>query len=106
VDRVTLVTEGWASDHVFEARSFLQRWRGLKGLPDGSRLLLAARSVHGFGLRGPHLVAAIGGDMKVSEVRVLEPGRVLSFPRARFILEMPMDGTPPPVGSMLELHRG
>ena len=106
MDRVTLVTEGWASYRVFAARSFLEKWRGVKGLPDGSRLLLATRSVHGFGLKSPLLVAAIGGDMKVSDVQVLEPGRVLFYPRARFILEMPIDGTLPPVGSVLELRRG
>lgn len=106
MDRVTLVTEGWASDGVFAASSFLERWRGVKGLPDGSRLLLTARSVHGFGLKSPLLVAAIGGDMRVSDVEILRPGRVLSYPRARFILEMPLEGTPPPVGSVLEIHPG
>lgn len=106
MDRVTLVTEGWASGRVFAAGSFLEKWRGVKGLPEGSRLILAARSVHGFGLKGPLLVAAMDDDMRVTDVQVLEPGRVLTFPRARFILEMPIEGDPPPVGAMLELRGG
>ncbi|MBW3667322.1 MAG: hypothetical protein KY394_06985 [Actinobacteria bacterium] len=106
MDQITLVTEGWAAGRVFAARSFLDRWRGVKRLPDGSRLLLAARWVHGFGLRDPLVVAAIDAEMKVAEVRILRRGRLLSFPQARFLLEMPTGATPPPVGSVLEMRRG
>lgn len=106
MDRVTLVTEGWTSQPVFAARSFLEKWRGVKALPGGSWLLMPAKSVHGFGLKETLLVAAIDGDMRVSDVRVLDPGRVLFFPRARLVLELPIDETAPPVGSVLELHRG
>lgn len=67
----------------------------------GSGLLLETRSVHGFGMRAPVRAVAITPGMRVSAVQWLLPGRVLIFPTARFVLELPAWVTPPRVGATL-----
>lgn len=67
----------------------------------GSGLLLQTRSVHGIGLRAPVRAVAITTGMRVLAVRWLLPGRIIFFPRARFVLELPAWVTPPPVGATL-----
>lgn len=100
VDSISLIADGWAARRIRLARSFRERWRGIELVP-GSGLLLETRSVHGFGMRVPVRAVAITPGMRVSAVRWLLPGRVLFFPRARFVLELPAWQSPPPVGSIL-----
>lgn len=100
VDSISLVTDGWAARGICHARSFRERWRGIEQVP-GSGLLLETRSVHGFGMRAPVRAVAITPGMRVSAVRWLLPWRILFFPTARFILELPAWQSPPPIGSTL-----
>lgn len=100
-----LVTEGWAT-RAHLARSFLDRWLGIRRVAGSKPVLIPTRSVHGFGLEAPLLVAVIDAGMRVGQVRALRPGGVLTFPTARYVLEMPMGSEPPPPGSVLELVRG
>lgn len=100
VDTISLVADGWAARGIRRARSFRERWRGIKPMP-GSGLLLETRSVHGFGLTAPVRAVAITPGMRVLAVRWLLPGRILFFPTARFVLELPAWQSPPIVGSTL-----
>jgi hypothetical protein len=68
--------------------------------------LLKTRSVHGFGLDAPLQIAAIDSHMEVYSLRRLRPGRVLFFPGARFVLELPLGADPPRLGSRLEIRIG
>lgn len=105
MDQIKLVTEGWATPaHL--ARSFLDRWRGVKRVVGPFPLLLPTRSVHGVGLDAPILVVPIDAGLKVGDIRILQPGRFLTFPGARYVLEMPLASKPPPLGSTLELRHG
>lgn len=64
-------------------------------------LLLETRSVHGFGLRAPIQVVSIGPDGTVQAVERLDRRRIAWFPRARWILELPIDNPVPGVGERL-----
>lgn len=100
-----LATEGWSTPaHL--ARSFLDRWRGIKRVAGPFPLLLRTRSVHGLGLDAPIIVAPIDAGLKVGKIRILQPGRFITFPRARYVLEMPLGSKPPPLGSTLEMRHG
>lgn len=87
------------------ARSFHQRWRGLKALPPGSALLLRTRSVHGFGMRHPFLAVALDDRLQVITSRVVRPDHIAWFPGARLVLEMSAGTEPPPHGAVLEARR-
>lgn len=74
------------------ARSRAAKRRGLLGRDsiDSAILLVRTRSVHTVGMREPILVAACDRDLRVVELRVLPPGRIL-LPRlrTRHVVEMP-----------------
>ncbi|HLT97748.1 MAG TPA: hypothetical protein VK070_13295 [Acidimicrobiia bacterium] len=82
------------------ANSHRLRWRGLMWR-DPFPLLLETRSVHGFGLRAPIQVVSIGPDGTVQAVERLDRRRIAWFPRARWILELPIDNPVPGVGERL-----
>lgn len=66
-------------------------------------MLFKTRSVHGFGMRRPILVVAIGRDFTVIGSTVLGPNRIAFYPRARYLLEMPIGREVPAVGSRIEI---
>lgn len=47
------------------------------------------------------LVVGLDDQHRVTAVRVLRPGRIVTMVRARHVLELPMDREPPPHGSVL-----
>lgn len=106
MDSVSLAADGWTADCVLRARTFRERWRGVKSIPEDAVLLMKTRSVHGIGLRASLRVVAVSSGMQVYAVRWLHPGRVLFFPKARFILELPPEADTPPIGSRLEIGCG
>lgn len=81
------------------AEGFWERLVGMRALHPGQALLLAARSVHGIGLSAPLTVVGLDGGGTVVGVRVLRPGRVVSFRRARWMLELPAGEPAPAIGT-------
>lgn len=98
--RVTL--DGYGDIPV--ARTFRERWRGLRGSPPDAALLLRARSVHGFGMERPLLVVGLDDTMTVIGAKELAPRRVVTFLRGRWVLELPKGSRPPERGTRLSLH--
>lgn len=82
-------------------RRFPQRWRGLRGSPEGSSLALPVSSVHGFGMDRELVVVGLDADLRVVASTRLRPNRILWLRGARWIVELPADATPPPVGTRL-----
>lgn len=66
-------------------------------------MLFATRSVHGFGMHHGLRLVALDCHLVVLAVRVLEPGRIVWFRRAAFVLEMPLDHPEPPQGVRLSI---
>lgn len=106
MESVSLTGDGWTAHGVLRARSFRERWRGVKSIPEDAGLLLQTRSVHGFGMHTPLRVVAVTPRMRVYAVRRLLPRRVMFFLRARFVLELPLEADAPLIGSRLEIRSG
>jgi hypothetical protein len=66
-------------------------------------MLLAAHSVHGFGMRHGLRLVSLDANLVVLAVTVLEPARIVWFRRAAFVLEMPLDHPSPPHGVKLSI---
>ncbi len=96
-----LVTDGWSSGPVHEATSFWSRWKGIRGVPGGSGLIIRGRSVHGIGLSDPLLVVGLDENDRVVHVARLEPGRVVGCRRAAAMLELQLGVPAPPLGARL-----
>jgi uncharacterized membrane protein (UPF0127 family) len=95
------VGDGWSSGTVVVARTFLQRWRGLRPRTEGSGMVFRTRSVHGFGMKEPLLVIGLDAQGRVTQTRILRPRSGLFLTGARHILELPLDREPPPVDAVL-----
>ena len=104
MDRVALL--GWSSESgsVGYARSFRERWRGLKGMPEGSAILMKTRSVHGFGVKAPFRAVGLTSTFEVVKTREVKPWRVVNFTGCRYVLELPIDVEPPLTGETLEMR--
>lgn len=89
---------------VSEARTFWQRWRGLRGLPAGASVLIRTRSVHGFGVGTPFRAIGLTSLLQVSATHVVKPGRIARFPGCRYVLELPLEADAPEPGVTLELR--
>lgn len=100
-----MVAPGWRCGPVTVAATARARRRGLRPRPRGRRLLLRTRSVHGFGMAEELAVVGIGRDERVGAVRVLRPGRMVTIPGSRWILELPRDHPLPAVGDRVRLVR-
>lgn len=100
--RVRLISEGWISEAA-RAVTFIERFRGLRGEPDGARLLLETSSVHTLGMKRSISVVMIDRDLKVIRAQALMPNRVIFERSARFILEVPRGSQLPAVGSRVEI---
>jgi hypothetical protein len=98
---VEAVGAGWRSGPLLVARSRRQRRRGLRPRPAGRGLLLAARSVHGFGMREPLGVVSLGPDGAVRRTGVLFPARLFGDRGAGWIIELPPGRPLPPQGIVL-----
>lgn len=66
-------------------------------------MLIGTWSVHGFGMNRSLVAVGIGRDHRVMGVRTLRPNRVVVFPGARYVLEMPSGSVPPRVGEEVRI---
>ena len=96
----------WSSPPVKVAISFLQQWKGLRPTADGLGMLIRGRSVHGFGMKESLHVVGLNAQRCVVGVRILRPRHLAIVRGARHILELPIDGEPPPLGVVLTWERG
>ena len=96
---------GWRSTPLDLAATRRTRCRGLIPASFDHGLLLAGRSVHGFGMRHELSVLALDEAGTVLAVRTLRPRRVLTFPAARWLAELPPDAAAPQPGTRLLLAR-
>jgi hypothetical protein len=104
MDRVALLGRSSEFGVVGYARSFRERRRGLKGLPEGSAILMKTRSVHGFGVKAPFRAVGLTKTFEVVKIHEVIPWRVVNFPGCRYVLELPMDVEPPLTGETLEMR--
>ena len=100
--RVRLTAGGWSSE-AEQAVTFVDRFRGLRALSPGARLLIETRSVHTIGLTRPINVVVIGRDGSVLDTRTLTRNRVLVNRLARHILEVPHGSDLPDLDSKVEI---
>lgn len=103
MEQICLVGDGWESGPLFPARSFSERLRGIRGVPDGWGLLVETRSVHGFGLREPLRVVALDDDLEVLGTKMLLPNRIVIYPQARLLIELTRARQPPRRGTRLRV---
>jgi uncharacterized membrane protein (UPF0127 family) len=89
---------------VLVARTRAERRRGLRPRAQGRGLLLATRSVHGWGMREPLRVVSLDAAGRVRRVAVLPPGRLFVDPGARWIVELPMSRSAPAEGMTLQVR--
>ena len=97
------MTRGWSYGPVMEAESFADRLRGLHRLEPGASLLIRTSSVHAFGLHRSFRAIGLSGELEVVAHTIVRPWRAVRFPGCAFVIEMPVDAPPPPVGSRLEM---
>lgn len=100
---VRVTGDGWCHSPVILAESGYERWRGLRGLPARSAMLLASSSVHGIGMRRAFLAVGITSHGVVKQVLAVRPGKIVSLSGCRYVLELPLDVTPPGPGTRLEV---
>ena len=86
-----------------EAQSFADRFRGLNKLEPGESLLIRTSSVHAFGFRHPFRAIGLSANLEVVAHTIVQPWRLVWFPGCAFVVEMPTDAVPPPMGSRLEM---
>ncbi|MFH1330602.1 MAG: hypothetical protein ABIJ48_08145 [Actinomycetota bacterium] len=88
------------------ARTRRERFGGLRPRPHGRGLLLAARSVHSFGMAEPLRVISLDARGRVRRVALLRPGRVFFDRGACWVVELPACRPAPPVGTALQVVTG
>ena len=100
--RVRLTAGAWSSE-AEQATTFIDRFRGLRALSPGARLLIETRSVHTIGLPFSIAVVVIGRDGSVLDTRTLTRNRVLFHRLAQHILEVPHGSDLPALDSKVEI---
>lgn len=103
MDTITLRGNGCDYEHVPVAKSFWERWRGLKSQSDGSSLLIKTNAINSRGMDRPFLAVGLDDGCAVTEVRVIEAGEFAWFAGSRWVLELPVASRPPSVGDVFEL---
>lgn len=104
MEQVDLSSPGWQMSGLV-ARTFLDRFLGMRRAPPGSALVIRARSVHGFGIRHEIPVIGLDADMRVVSTRTLRPNRVIVVPSARLLVELPRGRPMPRIGDRVEVTR-
>ncbi len=100
---VLISGDNW-TDRARMARGFRDRLTGLRKSSIGDSILIPTRSVHGFGMRWPIMAVGIDADLRVIGAKLLRPRRVVVFPKARYILEVPVGEPVPPGGSIVHIE--
>lgn len=96
--------DGWSLQPVFRARSFFERWRGLRGLGEGASMIIETSSVHAVGMRESFRAIGLSEDLVVAEIRLVRPWQAVRFPGCRYVMEMPIEEEAPRVGSRVEVE--
>ena len=100
-NRFELRAPGWRSGPVTLAGTRRARLAGLRQSRGGLGMLLAARSVHGFGLQVALWAVSLDQGGRVRGVSMLSPGGLLIDSAAVWFLELPLDVSPPAPGLQL-----
>lgn len=103
---VTLLVDGIPVRPVLYADRFVDRLRGLVGMPPTTAMIIPGRSVHGCGLRRSLWAVGVGGNGLVRSVTRLRPFGLRVDPGARWLLELPWEDRPPPPGSRVAFLLG
>lgn len=103
MDTVTIRGDNSDYEHVRVARSFWDRWRGLKRQRDDAALLIETSAINSRGMDRAFLAVGLDDGYSVTEVRVVEAGEFAWFAGTKFVLELPVESQPPSVGETLEL---
>lgn len=102
---VEVAGAGWRSGPLLVARTRRERWRGLRPRPRGRGLLLAGRSVHGFGMEESLQVISLDAAGWVRRVTEMRPRGIFVDRRARWILELPLESGAPAEGTALKVRQ-
>jgi hypothetical protein len=105
MERVKLSTSQWKVSG-YMARTFADRFFGVRRVPPGSIVVIPARSVHGFGLDQPLEVVGLDAGLRVVATATLRPNRIVAFPSARIIVELPSGRPVPEQGDLVEVTGG
>ena len=95
--RVGFRCGGWAIDDIRLAVGFRARLVGVRR-KDIDTMLLPVRSIHTWGMRQPIRVIGIDASGVVIATAVVGPRSVVRWTAARWILEVPEEVPPPPIG--------
>lgn len=93
------------SRSVLMPETFLERLTGLHAHSWDDSMLIPTRSVHGLGMGRPLRVVGLSRDLTVLRTDVLRPWRFRTFTKASYVLELPIDAPPPPLGAKLTMSR-
>lgn len=102
---VEVAGAGWRSGPLLLARTHRERWRGVRPGARGRGLLLAGRSVHGWGMREPLLVLSLDSTGRVRRVALLRPRAVFVDLGASWIIELPVGSGAPVEATILKVRR-
>jgi len=105
MERVGLSTADWSVEGVI-AQTFGDRLLGVWRAPEGCAVVIPTSSVHSFGRRRPLDVVALDAGMRVVGTKTLQPNRLVAFPSAKVIIELPAGYPVPSKGDRVELTSG
>ena len=106
IGTIDLRAPDWGVAGVHIAATPRARLVGLRGSSDEQALLLRGRSVHGFGMRRAVSIVALDAEGRVLGCATLHSRRLVFFPAATWILEVPAGRSTPPRGARLRVGTG
>lgn len=92
----------WSSGPVGIARTFRERWKGLRPRPLGHGLMIQTSSIHTFGMRSPLCLVGLAAGQRILWSRLVVPRRVVGDRRVHWMLELDPGLGVPPSGATLE----
>lgn len=99
----TLEAENWSSGPLVLADSFWLRLRGLVAHRRTLGLLIAANSVHGWGMTRRVLVVGLDRDLRVKRISTLPPFGLVVARGCAYAMELPAGKSPPALGVVLAI---
>ncbi len=94
----SLQGNGWTSPPLLVATSRRQRKRGLSPIAHGRGCLIRTHSVHTIGMREWLWLVPLHSSGRVLGRELVGPWRLFIYPEASWIMELPAETSPPPVG--------
>lgn len=104
--RIRLQAENWSCEPVMEAESFGDRLTGLRRLGPGESLIIRTSSVHALGMKRPFRAIGLSSDLVVIAHATVRPWRAIWFRRCSYVVELPLEVAPPPIGARMEIKGG